>query len=70
MILNFIVLGITKIFPDATGTTMVFIDDKSDAFVYNPVSWERFYTNSISFSFIPRLLPGTEKQEGLGGKIT
>ena len=25
-------------FPDASGTRLVIIDDKSDAFVYNPVN--------------------------------
>lgn len=33
-----VISGISKIFPDASGTMVVFIDDKSDAFVYNPVS--------------------------------
>ena len=30
--------GIKKIFPDVSGTHLVFIDEKSDGFVYNPVS--------------------------------
>ena len=30
--------GIKKIFPDISGTHLVFIDEKSDGFVYNPVS--------------------------------
>lgn len=30
--------GIKKIFPDIGGTHLVFIDEKSDGFVYNPVS--------------------------------
>ena len=37
-----VVSGITKVFPDASGTAVVFIDDKCDAFVYNPVSQEQF----------------------------
>jgi WD repeat-containing protein 19 len=32
------VVGIRRIFPDLGGTRLVFIDDKSDGFVYNPVS--------------------------------
>ena len=34
----YLLLGISRVFPDSSGTTVVFIDDKSDAFVYNPVS--------------------------------
>ena len=37
MILKFSV-GIKKIFPDVNGTHLVFIDEKNDGFVYNPVS--------------------------------
>lgn len=32
------VVGIRRIFPDLGGTRLVFIDDKSDGFVYNPVN--------------------------------
>ena len=32
------VVGIKKIFPDHGGTRLVFMDDKCDGFVYNPVS--------------------------------
>ena len=32
------VVGIRKIFPDINGTRLIFIDDKSDGYVYNPVS--------------------------------
>ena len=32
------VVGIRRIFPDLSGTRLVFIDEKSDGFVYNPVS--------------------------------
>ncbi|XP_070553702.1 WD repeat-containing protein 19-like isoform X2 [Ptychodera flava] len=32
------VVGIRKVYPDMTGTRMVFIDDKSDGYVYNPVN--------------------------------
>ncbi|KAI8510995.1 WD repeat-containing protein 19 [Branchiostoma belcheri] len=32
------VVGIKKVFPDCGGTRLVFIDDKSDGFVYNPVN--------------------------------
>ena len=34
----YVLLGISRLFPDSSGTTLVLIDDKSDAFVYNPVS--------------------------------
>ena len=33
------VVGIRRLFSDPSGTRLVFIDDKSDGFVYNPVSW-------------------------------
>ena len=33
--------GIRKIFPDPSGTRIIFIDDKSDGYVLNPV---RSYT--------------------------
>lgn len=32
------VIGLRKLFPDAAGTLLVFIDQKSDGFVYNPVN--------------------------------
>ena len=32
------VVGIRKLYPDASGTKLVFIDDKNDGFVYCPVS--------------------------------
>ncbi|XP_074649650.1 WD repeat-containing protein 19-like isoform X1 [Tubulanus polymorphus] len=32
------VVGIRKLFPDPSGTRLVFIDDKSDGYVYNPVN--------------------------------
>ncbi|XP_071847434.1 WD repeat-containing protein 19-like isoform X2 [Apostichopus japonicus] len=32
------VVGIRRLFADNTGTRLVFIDDKSDAFIYNPVN--------------------------------
>jgi len=32
------VVGITKIFPDNSATRLVLVDEKSDAFVYNPVN--------------------------------
>ncbi|KAL3878608.1 hypothetical protein ACJMK2_030942 [Sinanodonta woodiana] len=32
------VVGVKKLFPDPSGTRLVFIDDKSDGFVYNPVN--------------------------------
>jgi len=35
---EFLLLGIKTIFPDVSGTHLVFIDEKSDGFVYNPVS--------------------------------
>lgn len=31
-----------KIFPDPNGTRLVFIDEKSDGYVYCPVSLEKF----------------------------
>ncbi|XP_071786835.1 WD repeat-containing protein 19-like isoform X1 [Asterias amurensis] len=31
-------VGIRKVYPDPSGTRLVFIDDKSDGFVYNPVN--------------------------------
>lgn len=36
--LVFSLQGIKKIFPDISGTHLAFIDEKSDGFVYNPVS--------------------------------
>ena len=30
--------GIRKLFPDPSGTRIIFIDDKSDGYVLNPVS--------------------------------
>jgi len=30
--------GISKVFPDSSATRMVLVDEKSDAFIYNPVS--------------------------------
>lgn len=38
MMAVFLLKGIKKIFPDISGTHLVFIDEKSDGFVYNPVS--------------------------------
>jgi len=35
---TFSLAGITKIFPDNSATRLVLVDEKSDAFVYNPVS--------------------------------
>ena len=32
------VVGVRKVFSDASGSRLVFIDDKSDCYVYNPVS--------------------------------
>ena len=34
------IVGIKKLFPDPSGTRLVFIDDKSDGYVYNPVSYK------------------------------
>ena len=31
-------VGIRKIFPDPSGTRIIFIDDKSDGYILNPVS--------------------------------
>ena len=30
--------GVTKVFPDSSATRLVLVDEKSDAFIYNPVS--------------------------------
>lgn len=30
--------GVLKLFPDPSGTRLVFVDKKKDGFVYNPVS--------------------------------
>jgi WD repeat-containing protein 19 len=30
--------GVRKLFPDPSGTRLVFIDEKKDGYVYNPVS--------------------------------
>ncbi|XP_015750189.1 PREDICTED: WD repeat-containing protein 19-like [Acropora digitifera] len=40
--------GIKKIFPDISGTHAVFIDDKSDGFVYNPVNDATFEIPNLS----------------------
>ena len=32
------ICGIRKIFADGSGTRLVFIDDKTDCYVYNPVN--------------------------------
>ncbi|CAH1776664.1 unnamed protein product [Owenia fusiformis] len=32
------IVGIRKLYPDPSGTRLIFIDDKSDCFVYNPVN--------------------------------
>ena len=37
------VVGIRKLFPDPSGTRLIFVDDKSDGFVYNPVSTDLCY---------------------------
>ncbi|XP_068702093.1 WD repeat-containing protein 19-like [Montipora foliosa] len=42
------VVGIKKIFPDFSGTHVVFIDDKSDGFVYNPVNDATFEIPNFS----------------------
>ena len=36
------VVGIRKIFPDLNGTKLIFIDEKSDGYVYNPVSVNKY----------------------------
>ena len=33
-------LGISKVYPDPSGTKVVFVDEKSDAYLQNPVSSE------------------------------
>ena len=40
----FLFQGIKKIFPDVSGTHLVFIDEKTDGFVYNPVSMPTLFT--------------------------
>ncbi|EDO29788.1 predicted protein, partial [Nematostella vectensis] len=42
------VVGIRKIFPDPSGTRLVFIDEKSDGFVYNPVNDATFEIPNFS----------------------
>ncbi|KAL9972694.1 hypothetical protein ACROYT_G019054 [Oculina patagonica] len=42
------VVGIKKIFPDISGTHVVFIDEKSDGFVYNPVNDATFEIPNFS----------------------
>lgn len=32
------ILGISQIYPDSTGNKVVIIDEKCDAFLYNPIS--------------------------------
>ena len=32
-------VGIAKVWPDPSGTRVVFVDEKSDAFLLNPVSF-------------------------------
>ena len=32
-------IGIRQLYPDVNGTHIVLIDDKSDAYIYNPVSY-------------------------------
>eukprot|EP00118_Oscarella_pearsei_P011922 m.83949 g.83949 ORF g.83949 m.83949 type:complete len:1349 (+) comp36373_c0_seq7:62-4108(+) len=32
------IIGIRSLFPDSTGTRLIFIDDKSDGIIYNPVN--------------------------------
>ena len=39
IIINLIIVtGITKVYPDSSGIRLVFTDDKSDAFLYNPIN--------------------------------
>ncbi|XP_073252735.1 WD repeat-containing protein 19-like [Porites lutea] len=42
------VVGIKKIFPDFSGTYLVFIDEKTDGFVYNPVNDATFEIPNFS----------------------
>lgn len=42
------VVGIKRIFPDVSGTHLVFIDEKSDGFVYNPVNDATFEIPNFS----------------------
>lgn len=43
--------GIKRIFPDVSGTHLVFIDEKSDGFVYNPVSIQSHVSFILIASF-------------------
>ena len=36
--LNYYFAGIRQLYPDSNGTHLVFVDDKSDSYLYNPVS--------------------------------
>ena len=51
------VVGVRKIFPDPTGTKIIFIDDKSDGFIYSAVSTfilAFFFLFCCSYSYIFR----------------
>ena len=46
-------VGIRKVFPDASGTKLIFIDDKNDGFVYSPV---RKYLTLITVLYVSLIL--------------
>lgn len=50
---NFFLQAIRKIFPNASGTRIIFIDDTLSAFLYNPV-------NGVSIE-VPQFSPSTTK---------
>ncbi len=35
-------VGITKLYPDPTSTRLIIVDEKSDAFIYNPVRCAKY----------------------------
>ena len=35
--------AISKVYPDSSGTRLVLIDEKGDAYLHNPVSWMYTY---------------------------
>lgn len=42
--------GISKLYPDSSGTKLVVVDEKSDAFVYNPVIVVVLIENELKYN--------------------
>ncbi len=38
----FVCVGITKLYPDPTSTRLIIVDEKSDAYIYNPVRCAKY----------------------------